>query len=152
MTRACWTATREGRRREFRDEWTEEVADPGDAATFAGAVLHPELADIEPHRTVLAAYTELLALRRRTGVLRGEAEQAVTVHGDTVVVDRRRGGERSLLVLGFGAEPTVLRIDAAGLRIAFDSDAREWGGDGATSVLDDGSLAIAGTTAVLLTG
>ena len=98
-------------------------------------MLHPELAATEPHRTVLAAYTELLALRRRTGVLRGDAEQTVTVHGDAVVVDRRRGRERSLLVLGFGVEPTVLRIDAAGLRIAFDSDGREWGGDGGTSVL-----------------
>ena len=55
-------------------------------------------------------------------------------------------------MLGFGAEPTVLRIDAAGLTVVFDSDDRQWGGDGTTSVLDDGSLAIAGTTAVLLTG
>ena len=145
------TATRQGRRREYRDEWTEEVADPGDPATFAGAVLTPSLAGEEPHRTVLAAYTELLALRRRTGVLRGDAAQTVTQHGDTVVVDRRRGGERSLLVLGFGAAPTVLRIDTAGLRIAFDSAAPEWGGDRTTSVLDDGSLAIGPVTAVLLT-
>jgi maltooligosyltrehalose trehalohydrolase len=143
-------ATRQGRRREFRDEWTEEVADPGDPATFAGAVLTPSLASTEPHRTVLAAYTELLALRRRLGVLRGDAEQTVTEHGDTVVVERRRGRDRTMLVLGFGAEPTVLRVDAAGLTIVFDSDDRRWGGDANTSVLDDGSLAIGGMTAVLL--
>ena len=106
-----------------------------------------------PSRTAACsrAYTELLALRRRIGVLRGDAEQVVTRHGDTVVVDRRRDGARSLLVLGFGAEPNALRVDAAGLTIVFDSDDRHWGGDGATSVLDDGSLAIGGTTAVLLT-
>jgi maltooligosyltrehalose trehalohydrolase len=144
-------ATRQGRRREFRDGWTEDVADPGDPATFAGAVLDPTLAATEPHRRVLGAYTELLALRRRIGVLRGDAEQVVTRHGDTVVVDRQRGGARSLLVLGFGAEPNALRVDAAGLTIVFDSDDRTWGGDGTTSVLDDGSLAIGGTTAVLLT-
>jgi maltooligosyltrehalose trehalohydrolase len=145
------TATREGRRREFRDEWTEDVADPGDPATFAGAVLDPALATTEPHRTVLAAYTEMLALRRRVAVLRGDAEHVVTRHGDTVVVDRRRGGERSLLVLAFGAAPTTLRVDVAGLTIVFDSDAPEWGGTGTTSVGDDGSLAVAGVTAVLLT-
>ena len=146
------TATREGRRREFREQWTEEVADPGDPATFAAAILTPSLASTEPHRSVLAAYTELLALRRRVAVLRGDAEQTVTLHGDAVVVDRRRRDERSLLVLGFGAEPTVLRVDAAGLTVVFDSDDRRWGGGGTTSVLDDGSLAIAGVTAVLLTG
>jgi maltooligosyltrehalose trehalohydrolase len=144
-------ATRQGRRREFRDDWTEDIADPGDPATFAGAVLHRDLGATEPHRTVLAAYTELLALRRRVAVLRGDAEQTVTCHGETVVVDRRRDGQRSLLVLGFGAEPTVLRIDAAGLTLVFDSDDRRWGGTGTTSVLDDGSLAVAGTTAALLT-
>ena len=145
-------ATRQGRRREFRDEWTEEVADPGAPETFAGAVLQPSLAGTEPHRSVLAAYTELLALRRRLDVLRGDAEQTVTRHGDAVVVERRRGTRRSMLVLGFGTEPTVLRIDAAGLTIVFDSDDPQWGGDGTTSVLDDGSLAIGATTAVLLAG
>ena len=86
-------ATRAGRRREFRDEWTEEVADPGDPATFRRAVLDPSLAADERHRRVLAAYTELLAQRRRHGVLRGDAEQAVAVDGDTIVLERRRDAD-----------------------------------------------------------
>ena len=146
-------ATRAGRRHEFRDSWTEEVADPADPATFAGAVLTPSLADGEPHRDgARRLHRAARGCGGSVGVLRGEAEHVVTQHGDAVVVDRRRGDERSLLVLGFGDAPTVLRIDTAGLRIVFDSAAPEWGGDGMTSVLDDGSLAIGPVTAVLLTG
>jgi maltooligosyltrehalose trehalohydrolase len=70
-------AMRAGRRREFRNEWSEDVLDPADPATCSAAVLTPGLADAEPHRTVLAAYTELLALRRRVAVLRGDATQTV---------------------------------------------------------------------------
>ena len=148
---ALLEATRRGREQEFRDTWSGHVLDPADPATFAAAVLHPELGEEEPHRTVLAAYTELLALRRRVGVLRGDAQQHVTRHGDAVVVDRRRGRERAMLVLAFGAVPTVLDVDTAGLTIAFDSAARRWGGDGTTSVLDDARLAVGPNTAVLLT-
>ena len=45
-------------------EWTEAVADPADPATFEAAVLDPSVAERPPHAPVLAAYTELLALRR----------------------------------------------------------------------------------------
>ncbi len=142
-------ATREGRREEFREEWTEESVDPGDPATFAPAVLTPSLAAAEPHHTILAAYTELLALRRRIGVLRGEAEQDVTRDGDTIVVDRRRGGERSVLVLGFGSAPASVAVDASGLQVAFDC-ATFTGAAAAT--IADGTDTIPGSTAVLLTG
>jgi maltooligosyltrehalose trehalohydrolase len=143
-------ATRQGRAREFRDAWSEDVLDPADPATFAAAVLHPELADTEPHRTILAAYTELLGLRRRVGVLRGPADQRVTQHGDAIVVDRRRGDERALVVLSLGAAATVLDVDAAGLTIAYDSAAPAWGGDAPASVLDDARLAVGPHAVVLL--
>ncbi len=103
-------ATRQGRRREFRDAWTEEVADPGDPATFRPRRADPSLALTEPHRAVLAAYTELLALRRRHAVLRGDADQ-------TVVTARRgrrrrapRGDGRAVLVLAFGAGPATVPV------------------------------------------
>jgi len=143
-------AVRHGRRREFRDEWTEDVADPADPETYAGAVLTPALAATEPHRTVLAAYTELLALRRRHDVLRGEAEQTVSLHGDTVVVDRRRGEPRSVLVLAFGTSPADIPVDVRALVVRFDSAAPEWGGAG-TTIVDDGSVSVHPPSAVLLT-
>jgi maltooligosyltrehalose trehalohydrolase len=144
------TATREGRRREFRDAWTEDVADPGDPATFRRAVLEPGRSAGEPHRTTLAAYTELLALRRRYDVLRGDAEQTVTLHGEAVVVDRRRGRTRSVVVLELSGTATAVRVDVAGLVMAFDSSAAMWHGDGATAVSDDGTLVVSGHSATLL--
>ena len=57
-------AVRRGRRREFADSvGSGEVADPGDPATFAGAVLDPTIAERDPRR--LALYTELLRVRPR---------------------------------------------------------------------------------------
>jgi maltooligosyltrehalose trehalohydrolase len=142
-------ATREGRIEEFRHEWTEAVADPGDVATFRAAVLDPSLAAGEPHRTTLAAYTELLALRRRHPILRGDAEQSVSDVGDTLVVERRRDGRRSVLVLALGTSPSTVTVDATGLTIAFDSESTRWAGDGTTSV-GDGAVAVVGPAAVLL--
>jgi maltooligosyltrehalose trehalohydrolase len=142
-------ATRQGRRREFRDEWTEEVADPGDPATFERAVLTPSLAAGEPHRTVLAAYTELIRLRRRHAILRGEADQRVTLHGDTIVVERRRADRRSVLVLALGPGPAAVPVDTAGVDVAFDSAAPAWRGDGSTAV-GDAIVHVHGPTAVLL--
>ena len=84
-------AVREGRRRDYSgSEWTEAVVDPTAAATFESAVLDPSVIDEEPHRSVLAAYTELLALRRQHDVIHDpEAEQRVERIDDVVVVERR---------------------------------------------------------------
>jgi maltooligosyltrehalose trehalohydrolase len=141
-------ATRKGRIEEFRHEWTEAVADPGDVETFRSAVIDPSQANAEPHRTILAAYTELIALRRRHPVLRGDAEQTVTVSGETIVVERRRGSARSVLVLGFASSPSTVAVDASGLMITFDSAASLWGGDDSTSV-GDGAVSVDGPAAVL---
>jgi maltooligosyltrehalose trehalohydrolase len=123
---ALVAATLEGRIEEFRHEWTETVADPGDVATFRAAVLDPSRAAREPHRTILAAYTELIGLRRRHKILHGDAEQTVTVTDGTIVVERRRDPERSVLVLSFGTGPAPAGADRAGLVVAFDTS--EWTG------------------------
>ena len=142
-------ATREGRRREFQDEWTdEEVADPGDRATFLRAVLDPSLAAKEAHRRVLEAYTELLARRRRHEVLRGDAEQAVTRHADAIVLDRRRAGARAVVVLAFGSGPATIPLDGAGLTVALDT--ATWIPTAAAAVLGADALVVDGPGAVLL--
>jgi malto-oligosyltrehalose trehalohydrolase len=65
-------AVRSGRRREFarfsafRDPAARErIPDPCDPATFESAVLRWEDAEREPHRSLLAHYRELLAVRMR---------------------------------------------------------------------------------------
>ena len=141
-------ATREGRRREFRDEWTEDVADPGEPATFRRAVLDPSLAADEPHRRVLEAYTELLVQRRRHAVLRGDSEQAVTVHGDAIVLERRRQKARAVVVLAFGAGPATVPIDVTGLAVALDT--ATWCPTAAAAVIDREQVVVDGPGAVLL--
>jgi maltooligosyltrehalose trehalohydrolase len=134
-------AIREGRIEEFRHEWTGAMVDPGDAATYRSAVLDPSLAASEPHRTILAAYTELIALRQRHRILRGDAESAVTVTGETIVVERRRDGERSVLVLAFGSSPSTVAVDASGLAVLFGAGSVAFG---------EGAINVDGTAAVLL--
>ena len=93
-------------------EWSDQVADPADPATFAAAVIDPSLATAGPHRQVLDAYVELLALRRRYGVLRGgDAEHTVTRHGDAVVVRRALEGRRAVLAVNLGRSPVDIDID-----------------------------------------
>jgi hypothetical protein len=83
-------------------------------------------------------------------VLRGgDAEQWVTRHGETIVVERRRGTARSVLVLALGPEPATVPVDAAGLTVAFDSAAATCGGHDTTAV-GGGTVSVGGPTAVLL--
>ncbi len=141
-------ATRDGRRREFRDEWTEEIADPGDPATFRRAVLDPALIGDESHRRVLEAYTELLVQRRRHAVLRGDADQDVTVHGDTIVLDRRRDRARAVVVLAFGDGPVTVPLDGSGLTVALDT--ATWLPTASAAVLRADRVELDGPGAVLL--
>ena len=129
-------AVRAGRRTEFaRVEWTETVADPADPATFAGAVIDPSIADQEPHRSILAAYTELLALRRRHCVVHdARADQVVELDGDVITVDRSHGARRSVLVLHVGDGTVDVPVaGASDLVVAFDAAAGRWGTGGSAS-------------------
>ena len=106
-TRSCWRRPAAAGAEEFaRSEWTDEVADPADPATFAAAVLDPSLAAAEPHRQVLAAYTELLALRRRHGVLRGATPSrpspaTATPSSSAAALE----GRRAVLAVNLGRSP-----------------------------------------------
>jgi maltooligosyltrehalose trehalohydrolase len=142
-------ATRAGRRREFRDEWTEEIADPGDPATFRRAVIDPSLAADEPHGRVLAAYTALLAARRRHAVLRSDAEQHVADHGDAIVLQRRRGDARAVVVLAFGEGTTTVPVEGLpDLTVALDT--ATWLPTAAPVVLGADGVVVDGPGAVLL--
>ena len=120
---ALLEATRQGRRREFIDAaWTGEVARPrrpGDVRVGGAAIPPPATA------SVLAAYTELLALRRRHPVVHaGDADQSVERVDDAVVVRRSLDGARSVLALNLGASPVELDVEP-GLEIVFDSGGAE---------------------------
>ena len=145
-------AVRRGRRAEFAGaDWSGEVPDPADPTTFERAVIDPSLARTEPHRSVLAMYTELLRLRREVGPVTADATQEVLADGDVVVVDRRAGDERAVLCLNLGATPTTTGVvDLTGLSLAFDASDARWGGDGPTARLTAGAVELPPWGAVLL--
>jgi maltooligosyltrehalose trehalohydrolase len=108
--RSLLDAVRAGRQREFAGlDWSGGIADPGDPATPASAVLDPTMAESGPHAGLLALYTELIRLRRSTPVLTDPAaHQRVGRAQRTVVLDRSTAEARSHLVLHFGSDPTPL--------------------------------------------
>jgi maltooligosyltrehalose trehalohydrolase len=146
-------AVRVGRRNEFaRSEWTATVADPAARETFVGAVLDPSQAETPPHRETLAAYTELIALRRRHAVVHhADAGQQVERHDDAMVVARTSGDTRSVLAVNLGPEPVSVTVDGE-LAVAFDSRDARWGGAGQGVELTGGRLTLDGLTAALLVG
>lgn len=132
-------ATRRGRRAEFADaDWGVEVPDPGDPATMAAAVVDPTMAEREPHRSLLAMYTELLRLRRDVPpVASPAARQRVARHETVVEVTRQLPANSdgpmvsSLLInLGDAAATVVLGAEHGGrdVVVAFDSTDPRWSG------------------------
>ena len=121
-------ATREGRRREFRDEWTEEVADPGDPATFAGAVLDPSLAAdrAAPH----ACSPPTPSCSPCAGASACCAATPSRPSRCTATPSSSTAGATASGRCSCSASAPSrrsLRIDAAGLTVVFDSDDRAVG-------------------------
>jgi len=125
-------AVRAGRRREFSgSDWSSEVADPADPATFDAAVLDPTLAEREPHRSRLAMYTELLRVRRDAPVLTDPgAQQHVSIVGDTIFVVRSTPTATASLIFNFSPQPVEHPAPTASDEIVFDTDDLQWGGTG----------------------
>jgi maltooligosyltrehalose trehalohydrolase len=125
-------AVRAGRQREFSGaDWSGDIADPADPATFERAVLDVTLTEREPHRSRLAMYTELLRIRREHPVLTDPAaHQRVSIVDDVVLVVRSCPGATASLVFNFSDtrfdHPTT---DPAGA-VVFDSNDERWGGPG----------------------
>ncbi|WP_229052328.1 malto-oligosyltrehalose trehalohydrolase [Aeromicrobium sp. Leaf350] len=86
-------AVRTGRRREFgRHGWGEsDVPDPMDVATLERSTLRWDEIDEPPHRQVLDAYRDLVALRREHPELRDPDLSAVQVEHDGSRLTLQRG-------------------------------------------------------------
>ncbi len=125
-------AVREGRRREFSGaDWSGEVADPADPATFEAAVLDVRLTEREPHRSRLAMYTELIRLRREHPVLNdADAQQHVSFVDDTMSVVRSLSGTTASMVFNFSADTVDHPAPDPADAVVFDSDDERWQGPG----------------------
>jgi maltooligosyltrehalose trehalohydrolase len=125
-------AVRAGRQREFSGaDWSGGVADPADPATFERAVLDVTLTEHEPHRSRLAMYTELLRLRRERAVLTDpEAQQHVSIVGETMFVVRSLPGATASLVFNFSNDPVEHPAPDPAEAIVFGTEDERWGGAG----------------------
>jgi maltooligosyltrehalose trehalohydrolase len=135
-------AVREGRRSEFAEHgWGEaEVPDPNAEQTFRDSKLDWSEPAKEPHATLLAAYRELIALRKAWPELSDPWLDAVELDvdedGRTLVL--HRGGLR--LVVNLGSAPATLALDAPVARILLASEPAQ--AEGATLSLDPESFAV----------
>jgi maltooligosyltrehalose trehalohydrolase len=154
-------AVSRGRREEFSGfEWTGEIPDPQDSATFERSRLNHELRETEPHCFMLALYRELLRCRRTLPALRDLSKDTieVTVHEDVncLSVLRWSGEHHVAIVFNFGEEPARLTLhvpEGTWKTVICTADER-WAGSGcegpamvdATPRLD---VTVAGRAAVL---
>jgi maltooligosyltrehalose trehalohydrolase len=143
-------AVREGRRREFSGfDWQGQPPDPGAPATFASARLRRGLAERSPHRELLAWHRELLRLRRQIPALSRPDRRNLEVRAlpaERAIALRRGAAPGEVLVLlGFGAAPCELELEAApgAWRRLLDSADPRWGGSGTITpdpLVSDGRL------------
>lgn len=142
-------AVRTGRQEEFAGlDWSDGIADPGDPATAASAVLDPAVAEHTPHAGLVAWYTELIRVRRMLGVLTTpDAAQRVVRQppegAHTILLERSHDGSLATLVLHFGDEPVLLESIARGLgreleadELVLDSSDPVWGTTGGPLAAD----------------
>lgn len=109
-------AITEGRRREFSAfgafaEDASRIPDPQALETFTRSKLDWAERASGEHARVLATYRAALRLRREDPVLSiaSRAGLRAEADGDVLVVERRRGDERRLLLVSFGVEERPLR-------------------------------------------
>ncbi|MEX2626893.1 MAG: malto-oligosyltrehalose trehalohydrolase, partial [Ilumatobacteraceae bacterium] len=155
-------ATRRGRRAEFaQHDWDGDdqdggVPDPADPATMRAAVLDPSRAEREPHRSMLAMYTELYRLRRNVEPVRSPAARQRVEHHDTAMAVHRALLDRDgvtvtaacTLAVNLGDTEVTVPLGAEhadrAVTVAFDSADERWGGPGAASAVtgDPGARAV----------
>ncbi len=141
--------TNEGRRAEFAGaDWSVEVPEPGDPATFTSAILDPSMVERDERAARLEAmYTRLLSLRREVAVITDPAaDQSVDTVGDVMRIVRRSGGATATVLVNLGGDTVGVPADG---ELRFTSDDADWGGDGASSS-GDGQVRLAGWTAALV--
>jgi maltooligosyltrehalose trehalohydrolase len=103
-------AVRRGRRDEFSEfGWKDAIPDPHEETTFTKSVLHHNLRDSEPHRTMLAFYHKLIAFRRANH-LGAESDWVVKEIEslNTLTVFRRAPGPNLLMIFNFSPDEVAV--------------------------------------------
>jgi maltooligosyltrehalose trehalohydrolase len=132
--RALVEAVREGRKKEFDAfAWQTEVPDPQCEATFASAKLSWSWPEVTPRAGLRRLYRDLLTARREWPALRDFENRSARLLNGGSLLELVRGGRssggsvRALFNLG-GRPVRPAEGIAAGARVLFCSEAREYGG------------------------
>src|SRR5262249_30888215 len=133
-------AVRLGRRQEFaKFQWSGEIPDPEDPATFARSRLDRTRRVRPPHAHVWAWDRALFPLRRGPPALGppGRARTRVLGSGRAVALHRwspGAGAAFAILSYDAGASQVELPLPPGAWRLALDSEAPEFGGEGGSAV------------------
>ncbi|HEY1657853.1 MAG TPA: malto-oligosyltrehalose trehalohydrolase [Candidatus Sulfotelmatobacter sp.] len=128
-------AVRKGRREEFAAfGWEEGVPDPQDEKTFCRSKLDHSLTAVEPHRTMLGFYRELIQIRKRYD-LGGDATQTVKLLNESGVLLWRETDEQVAMLFNFGAAEMVVKLPelAGAWSTVIRSSDQKWRGPKADS-------------------
>ena len=129
-------AVRKGREREFSSfDWKGPVPDPQAESTFAASKLDHELAEDEPHRTLLRFYKALLAFRSGRRLAHAKQQVVAQHEAETAVLLQQQTGDTTLMtVFHFGESPATLPLPPGSWRKIVDSADLEWQGKQPASV------------------
>jgi maltooligosyltrehalose trehalohydrolase len=131
-------AVRRGRREEFASfQWSGEIADPQDEATFLSARLDRSLRGEGWHGTLLEFYKELIRLRRETPALARLSKSTMEVRGledGLLLVRRWSEGSQAVLLFNLSREPGPVAVPMPPGRWhkRLDSAEERWRGGGNT--------------------
>jgi maltooligosyltrehalose trehalohydrolase len=127
-------AVRRGRAEEFRSfSWQGEIPDPQAEATFDRSRLKPELADEEPHRTLLRFYQMLLRFRREHRLGKAGVPSIREFEASKALLVLQNAGAKHLaMIFNFGDAPAELggKILEGIWQKRIDSFDLEWLGPG----------------------
>jgi maltooligosyltrehalose trehalohydrolase len=128
-------AVRKGRREEFAAfAWEGEIPDPDAHSSFLDSVLNHDLKTKEPHRTLLALYSELLKIRREYS-LSGASAVEILENGNTITASFGGNSSKTLLVVfafGPAADEINSRLPSGTWTVRLDSADPRWRGPGSS--------------------
>ena len=133
-------AVRKGRKEEFKAFHANgEAPDPVEEETFQRSKLQWHLVNSGEHKTMLAFYKRLIALRKENEPLKHLNRKAVNVNyseqDNTLFLHRTHGQDEVLCLMNFSKERKLIKkVKADEWQIIIDSAEEQWGGRGAASI------------------
>lgn len=131
-------AVRRGRKEEFAAFYAKgEAPDPMAEKTFLASKLQWHLSEMEPHRTMLLFYRELINLRKKHPVLkrlsRADLKVGVEAEKQTLILQRWHGSSHLICFQNYSKQTQQITAPASsnGFSLLLHSAHSKWGGSAA---------------------